>query len=462
MQRSDSRRPAVRRRRAARALVLAVLLAAPNPARAAEAGPVGVRVVGSEAWVAFAGGLHVHDLAWRRPPRVAWAASDPDAKAKAVAACEGCALRLFVVSLHNATSIHALGSDGGARELVPAHPDVQWKNVDVAPDGQRAWATDARRGRVVELRLDPDGPALLGRRTLVRVAKAWDVRRLPDGAGLLVTTGDDRLVWTDLEGTVLDDWDVAAACGDTRRAALRAAARDAATGALYALNHRSLLRLGPAASHGRPLASCTVVAGDPRAAGLADACGEAARFGHPHGLDLLADGSAAIVTDTDGDALRRVSLAPGAGFGCTSTIPLRDPTPPPSARSCAELGWPGRAGVDGDPAVCAGPTPGAAEACAERVTFEQARDACGALGARLCTHRELAADEARAPGCEARAVWSATRCVRTTQKSRRRIDAGPIAQAGAAAGLAATPPTCRPEGLAHLRCCADAALGSTP
>lgn len=170
----------------------------------------------------------------------------------------------------------------------------------------------------------------------------------------------------------------------------------------------------------------------------------------------MADGSAVIVTDTDNDVLRRVSLPPKHGAGCVSTIPLVDAPAAASARGCAELGWPTRTAHDGRPDLCSGPR-GELE-CSEPLTWEDARLRCESIGARLCTHRELAADAARGSTCGADEpwVWSATRCQRTSPSGRRHWDAGAITQAGTSPGLAARPPTCRTSGRAHLRCCADA------
>ena len=53
------------------------------------------------------------------------------------------------------------------------------------------------------------------------------------------------------------------------------------------------------------------------------ACGALARFASPHDLELTADGAALLVTDTQNDVVRVVSLAPGAGYGCARTLPLK-------------------------------------------------------------------------------------------------------------------------------------------
>jgi len=434
------------------------LLAGSGPAWASEPGPVGIHIAGENAWVAFGAAIHHIDLQHRESPALVHAAPEPGAKMKAVATGGDGSLTLFIVSQRNRTSIHGLSRNGTSVELKATTKSSQWKNLALAEDGTRAWAADMRGNQIREFRLDPGVPAIRSERALLEVESPYNVTHLPDGGGLLIVTQDDHLLWADFEGRVLDDWDLAKACryNVENRGPLRAAVRNAATGTLYALNHRSVLALTPGARHGEPLASCAIVAGHPTEKGFIDSCGERARFSHPHDLALADDGSAAFVTDTDNDVLRRISLEPGAGYGCVSTIPLAERPTAASKKSCSELDWPTRTSFDRDGSVCAGPT-GEAR-CGEPLGFEAARDACHARGARLCSHFELAADEARASGCntDERWVWSSTPCRRVSPSGRFRWDAGAIAQAGASLGLAAKPPSCRADGQAHLRCCADA------
>jgi len=438
-------------------LLLPALALVAGASGAAEPGPVGLSVVGDEAWVAFADRVLRVDLSWSSPPAVAATATGPDAKMKWVSTCEGCPGVVFVVQVDGATAIRWTARDGSGSpvELVAPDAGAHWKSVALGDGGARAWAADVKGDRVLELRIDPATGARLGDRRLAGIEAPYAVTWLgPEG--LLVTTHDDRLRWLDLEGATRADWHLAAACHyeSENHGPLRRALRDPTSGDLFALNHRSVLRIALDARR-EAIARCAVVAGDPGEAGFVDACGAEARFSHPHDLALVPDGSALLVSDTDDDVLRRVSLAPGDA-GCVSTIPLHDVPPPASARSCGELGWPTRSPFDRDPGRCAGP-PGD-DACGEPVAWEEAQRRCEALGARLCTHFELAADEARGSGCASDDdwVWSATRCERVSPTGRYRWDTGAIAQAGASTGLFARPPTCRASGRARVRCCADA------
>ena len=76
----------------------------------------------------------------------------------------------------------------------------------------------------------------------------------------------------------------------------------------------------------------------------------------------------------------------------------------PSAKSCAELGWPYRWG---NAEVC-GESDRGDWACTSSVPFAAAEAVCADLGARLCTALELAANVARGTGCQfdRRFVWA--------------------------------------------------------
>jgi hypothetical protein len=260
------------------------------------------------------------------PARVAVAPGGVETKSPAT--CPACDFLLVVAWERKRTPLLRAPRDGSGPAVVArrAVEGERLKHLAVDPSGRRAWVTDKRGGAVLELAVDPTTGEIGSERRWLEIAEPYDVTVLPGGEGLLVTDHADRLRHVDLAGRVLATWDVAAACGYATEwnVPLRAAKRDPRTGATYVLNHRSVLRLDPTPD-GEGVASCTLVAGDPVEKGFAEGCGARARFASPHDLELVEDGRALWVSDTRNDALRRVSLEPGPGYGCTRTVRLGAP-----------------------------------------------------------------------------------------------------------------------------------------
>jgi len=140
-----------------------------------------------------------------------------------------------------------------------------------------------------------------------------------------------------------------------------------------------------------------------------------------------------------------------------STNPYLSPSPVPSVLesvekqvsvlSCDELGWTNPAQtVRGDPNVC---SESSVDGCSGLVSWNAAVGFCEGAGARLCTHAELAADDARSTGCQndVNLVWSSTRCGASS-------DIGFIVARGSSA--TSTQPICAAaEGLYMAACCGD-------
>lgn len=96
-----------------------------------------------------------------------------------------------------------------------------------------------------------------------------------------------------------------------------------------------------------------------------------------------------------------------------------------SGKSCAQLGWPVRESKDvdgGSTTVCAESQlkltadlrfDGKAKTCLREVEFATAEVACAAVGARLCTVRELKSKETLDTGCGLNlySAWSSNKCV---------------------------------------------------
>jgi hypothetical protein len=246
---------------------------------------------------------------------------------KSPATCPACDFVLVLAWDHKRTPILRAPRDGSGPpvEARPAVEKERLKHLALDPSGRRAWVTDGRGGVVLELEVDPKTGAIGRARPFLVIEEPYAVTVLPGGAGLLVTDHRDHLLHVGLDGRVRATWDVARACGYSTEfdVPLRAAKRDPRTGATYVLNHRSVLRLDPTPD-GAGIASCTLVAGDPRpeGKGFAEGCGARARFASPHDLELAPGDTALWVSDTRNDALRRVSLVPGPGYGCTRTIRL--------------------------------------------------------------------------------------------------------------------------------------------
>ncbi|MBM4370906.1 MAG: hypothetical protein FJ098_04585, partial [Deltaproteobacteria bacterium] len=114
-----------------------------------------------------------------------------------------------------------------------------------------------------------------------------------------------------------------------------------------------------------------------------------------------------------------VSAASTAAFlCCADTAPLNDSwTPVRSETGCEALAaahggdW-GNLTMNGSPSGVCGETDNGLGGCSAGVAWETARAKCTAAGARLCTHTELGASEAKGTGCsyEANQVWSSTPC----------------------------------------------------
>ena len=149
----------------------------------------------------------------------------------------------------------------------------------------------------------------------------------------------------------------------------------------------------------------------------------------------------------------------------TDTPAPTSPSPIPtiavacSVQTCDTLGWDfdqyGSSLVCGGTHVADGPGgTSLTGACSGHVTFAEAREWCEAGGARLCTHDELLADEARGTGCNynSELVWSSTACgsVRPYKETTY------YATFGATVGGSTS--QCYEESLstvAFARCCAD-------
>lgn len=85
--------------------------------------------------------------------------------------------------------------------------------------------------------------------------------------------------------------------------------------------------------------------------------------------------------------------------------------------------------------------------CSLRVSFDEAKDICKDLGARVCTLQELRDDVASDSGCnlDAQRVWSSTLCRN-----------GYVTGSGGSAGTKNTPISCGGgDTYAYVRCCAD-------
>lgn len=114
-----------------------------------------------------------------------------------------------------------------------------------------------------------------------------------------------------------------------------------------------------------------------------------------------------------------------------------------SASSCEALGWVNAAGF-GDPTVCGEsdvPT------CAGDQDHAGASATCAAVGARLCTLREVSADETSSTGCGLNSVlvWTASPC-----------EDGASAWVRTGASIGGTTTECRAlTEVAGVRCCAD-------
>ncbi len=116
------------------------------------------------------------------------------------------------------------------------------------------------------------------------------------------------------------------------------------------------------------------------------------------------------------------------------------------ASLCADLGWSTEGGTDD---VCGASQVGAAGACVTGVSWSTANNTCVALGARLCTAAELAADEAAdsspISGCglDNNRVWASESC-----------SGGHLSQAGASEFLDDLPEECTANGTQlGVRCC---------
>jgi len=128
--------------------------------------------------------------------------------------------------------------------------------------------------------------------------------------------------------------------------------------------------------------------------------------------------------------------------------------------SCAQLGWGAGRGTS---AVCSsGRGPHGQGHCMGAMSMQSADVHCGAMGARLCTEAEIAADELDKSDCPltTEAVWTSDGCnlADGSPGSRTR----PVDVAWLSAGF---PAECRghSEGLAVPICCADATVeGYTP
>ena len=434
--------------------LLATVAQGREPTAEAKSGPVGIAMQSdSIALVASANVIHRIDsrlapLSGRRivgkmPAR--W-------KIKSPATCPSCDFVLFIGWLKGRTSIHAAPLDGSHPpvEVRAAIAGTRWKHLVLDRSGRRAYATDNKSNRIWEFSVDPEGPAFTSERTLLEVKEPYNLALLPDDAGLLVTNREDHLRLVGWDGRVMADWDVGGVCGLSM---LRAAALDPTTNAVYVLDHSTIWKLETNPDRSA-VESCTFVAGHPKRKGFVDACGRPAEFASPHDIEFLVGPPALLLSDTQNRALRRVSLAPGADYGCTSTVPMLASIPPRSERSCDELDWPSGAGSS-MPHICSGP-PVPADHCGGRVHYATAAATCHWLGARLCTSAELAADAARDHACFAkdRRTWSATPCAGSDGKSS--WDNGHISQAAALSGLAESPPTCMEDEPAATRCCADA------
>ena len=123
-----------------------------------------------------------------------------------------------------------------------------------------------------------------------------------------------------------------------------------------------------------------------------------------------------------------------------------------SVLSCDELGWTNPAQtVRGDPNVC---SESSVDGCSGLVSWSAAAGFCEGAGARLCTHAELSADDARSTGCQndANLVWSSTRCG---------ISSGSGFMVAHGSSATSTQAICAAvEGPYMAACCADVAVAA--
>jgi len=318
------------RRRAAGAALAVLTLACVGPA-GAEApppvdrpGPVGLALgPNGLVWVAFDDAIHGIDLdaAPGAPARVVGTLRD-GWETKSPATCPSCDFVLFTARRGAESAIYAAPLDGSRPPVALRAPGsaAGWKQLVLHPSGRTAYATDSKRDRIWEFAIDPEGPAITGEGVLAEIDGAYFIHLLADGT-LLVSSRSRRLHWLGLDGRVRAEWNLREACGF---GVIRAVVAHPRTGMLYLLKNRSVMRIEPT-DDGSGIASCVHVvgaAGSPE--GFRDACGHTIRFDRPHDLEVAADGTELLVSDTGNDALRRIPLEPGPGAGCVTTRPLGD------------------------------------------------------------------------------------------------------------------------------------------
>lgn len=128
--------------------------------------------------------------------------------------------------------------------------------------------------------------------------------------------------------------------------------------------------------------------------------------------------------------------------GAATTAPVTQMLSKPSAKSCFNLGWPVESG---DLNVCGGSKVDNNK-CAKSSKWSDASAMCHAIGARLCTLEELAANEAQGSGCklDCEMVWTDKSCTNN----------GHMAAPGSSGCRGSPQPFCSTES-ANVRCCAD-------
>jgi hypothetical protein len=142
-------------------------------------------------------------------------------------------------------------------------------------------------------------------------------------------------------------------------------------------------------------------------------------------------------------SLNRVVIYNGRLSDHQNTLKINQPAPA-SSLCCSDFA--SFTNLDaGFPDVC-----GLSLGCKFDAGYEEARAHCEAVGARLCTHEELSAEEVKGTDCafENDAVWSATPCIVPESGESSFI---------AAEGRMGTDPFCpTPNTQLGVGCCADA------
>jgi hypothetical protein len=129
-----------------------------------------------------------------------------------------------------------------------------------------------------------------------------------------------------------------------------------------------------------------------------------------------------------------------------------------SARTCGELLW-SNADLFGSPLVCGRSRDDELRWICGEGNLEFALQSCSAVGARLCSAEELAADEAAGVDCgfDNRRVWSSSKTMGTLECSGNTS----VTLAGRSSFSDSYPPQCSQifNDTAAVRCCADTAPG---